>query len=443
MERYRVQESIRDVIAILDSAPIHWDMMPDTNIVQIANRAPIAHLAIERGFKALISEKLVEYEWTHSLNNLYQYLQECDEQSAAYLSEAFNAAVGFFGFNVNRKGFKQLRSLYGYLSLVGTDNAFEALRYWAIGESAKGPSPIPYIALPIHRELLCALWCLFLPSRRETVSERVEHEVTEALFSRRHIAYSPDDVRRKQSVYWYISWLHAHASPRGALEEAYRKGFVISDDEFITQTLRDAYQELQESKDPAVRYYVSTLTYLPKGSERRNRDATPEVQWIGEGQLRGTVVTPPGTILGFIDRYADGSWGITPMEEGLVRVTDIAWAQADAKHYLVNRLTRLVTVTVNGESKQLRLVGPNDSFPRVTRTSGEEGTSGLILHSEAYELEFWNNRHSLCVGDNVRVELELEPDRVFVSVVEGIVASLAAQTVSIAGSEFLDVKRGR
>ena len=98
------------------------------------------------------------------------------------MSEAFDDAVAFFGYNVNAKGFSQFRSLETYLSRVGTDKAFEALRYWALGEKGEGDSPIPYISPPVHRELLCALSWLFLTEQRQTVSERVDLEVEQAMF---------------------------------------------------------------------------------------------------------------------------------------------------------------------------------------------------------------------------------------------------------------------
>ena len=54
METYKIQESIRDVILILDSAPRHHDLVYETNAVYLTNRVPIAHLAIERGLKSLL-----------------------------------------------------------------------------------------------------------------------------------------------------------------------------------------------------------------------------------------------------------------------------------------------------------------------------------------------------------------------------------------------------
>ena len=41
MEKYRkIQESIRDAIVILDSAPIQRDLVPERNIVQLHSELP-------------------------------------------------------------------------------------------------------------------------------------------------------------------------------------------------------------------------------------------------------------------------------------------------------------------------------------------------------------------------------------------------------------------
>ena len=217
MDRYKIQASIKDVISILDSSPIQPDLIAETNIVKLTNRVPVAHLAIERGLKALLTEAGSSAERTHGLHKLYRVLGGCNQKAADYLATAFEDAVSFFGYNVNTKGFKQFGSLDDYLTKVGTDKAFEALRYWAIGESSQGATPISYISLPIHRELLCALWCLFFPTRRETVSTRVEREIAGAMFDRRDTNDSPDGESMKQSVTWYWNWLFKeHATRRSA-----------------------------------------------------------------------------------------------------------------------------------------------------------------------------------------------------------------------------------
>ena len=434
-ERYKIQESIKDAVVILDSAPIHRDWISETMIVQLTNRLPIAHLAIERGLKALITAAGGEYDRVregHGLNYLYRKLGNSDEDSAGFLAEAFQDAVKFFGYNVNYRGFGHFRSLDDYLSKAGTERAFERLRYWAIELPKEGEEePFKYISPPIHRELLCALWNLLFSKRRETVSARVERDVAHAMFMGRAISYGSDDTSKEQSVRRYMDWLFKeHTTRRGALEEAADQDFVIGDD-FANQTVRDAYNALWQSKDPAVQYYIRTLTYLPKGSQPRNSDARPEIEWIRQDKTAGMVVTPARTCLGFIEKYADGGWGVTPSEEGLVRETEIANALADAKAYLVNRLTKQVTVTVNGESKQLRMVG-EDFYPVLDWISEPPFT---------YDIEFWDENHGLLTGEEVSIELQWKANHMSVSVLEGTVTAVEEQKVSIKGTNLLTLKR--
>ena len=93
-----------------------------------------------------------------------------------------------------------------------------------------------------------------------------------------------------------------------------------------------------------------------------------------------------GTPLGYVERYADRAWGITPNEDGLVRVTDMARTLSDAKHYLVNRLTKLVDISVNGHSKRLRLV---NNYRYFRRDRDEEWTGSVDDLTTTYDIEFW------------------------------------------------------
>ena len=437
METYKVQESIKDVIAILDSAPIRSDLVPEMNVVQLTNRVPIAHLAIERGLKALISKAGGTVDHTHGLHKLFQDLRQYDEKSAKYLAEAFQDAVKFYGYNVNIKGSQQFRSLDDYLSKVGNEKAFELFRYWAIGESSKGESPIPSISLPIHREVLRALWCSFLPTLRQTVSERVENEVAGAMFNGRRLQYKVEVTGKAESVKWYENWLfRGHTTCCNALEEAVEQGFGIKDeDDFVAQFVRDAYEDLQLSNDPAVRYYVGTLRYLPKGSQRRNPDAIPVVNWLSPDQTRASVSTPAGTILGLIEKNSDGGWAIIPTEEGAVSVSDIAKSVADAKNYLVNRLTEQVTVTINGESRQLRVTGTEGfaPFPTSMRTIETGDSENPNPSTPTYGLEFWNSEHGLRRGDEISVSLLSQRANGFGYAIKGIVLMVSEEKVSIAG----------
>ena len=431
MDKYKIHESIRDVISILDSAPIKPDLVPETNLVQLTNRVPIAHLAIERGLKVLIARSGRSYKKEHSLNKLYGVLRECDNESADFLGLAFEDAVRFFNYDRNAKGFGHFRSLDTYLSEVGTERAFQALRYWVIGEASNRENPIPPISTSIHRELLCALSCLFLHNSRETVSARVESEVARKLTETREFSDIQDEESRRDSVTRYGNWLNRnHGAFCSALEKAVRQDFVIEyDDKFVSLNLRCAYNELKQSRDPAVRYYISTCSYLPKGSQRRNTNPSPKVEWLDKVRHRGFVNTPVGTELGFIERYADGSWGITPSEAGLVPVTDTAETLEDAKHYLVNRLTSQVTVTVGGNAKKLRIVRePN--LP-----ADAEWTSDARLQEKTtIELDLWDSEHGLLPRDEVSFEFQLRRSGIR-RLYEGSVTAVEDQMVTIEGTE--------
>ncbi len=442
MERYKIESSVKDVIAILDSSPVHRDLIPETNLVKLTNRIPIAHLAIERGLKALIAEAGGPEEHNHGLNRLYRDLKDCDRESADFLALAFDDAVSFFRYNFNVKGFEQFRSLDDYLSRVGTEKAFESLRYWAIGETGKGESPIPYISPPIHREMLCALWCLFIPGRRETVSERVERVVLRAMYNGRRISLSSSDTSKECSLQWYVDWLiKEHSTRRDALEVAVRQDFAVrGGDEFVSQILRDAYADLSQSKDPAVLYFIRTLRYLPQGSQMRSPNAVAEVEWLGQDRTSGMVKTPAGTYLGFLEKYADGAWGIEPHEDGLVQISDIARTLTDAKAFLVNRLTRQVTTTIDGESRQLRIVTEKDSFPLAARYIGVESAADFLSVTPTYELEFWDDGHGISPRDEISVELPSDGSHGFASVLDGTVIAVVEHKVSIAGTERLTLR---
>ena len=444
LDNYKIEESIRDVIRILDSAPIRIDMIQDTNLAQLTNRAPIAHLAIERGLKALISQASGSAECTHSLHKLYLDLGKCDRESADYLSVAFDDAIKFFRYNTNRTGFYQFRSLNNYFSKVGGEKAFDELRYWAIGQSSGADSPIPYISLPIHRELLCVLESCFLSSTRITVTERVEIEVDDAMTRPSRLYCGVVDTHWESSVNWYRSWLEKQANYRSALEKVVRQGFKIKeDDEVIAQILRGAYSELRESEDPAVQYYVGTLNYLARGSQPRSPDALPDVEWLAQDETRCKVSTPAGRTLGYLTKQADSAWAISPLVSGPFGVSAVAWALSDAKNYLANRLTKQVTVTLRDETKQLRIVNEKEFFPSRAGTWVSEGAKAEDLEGSIYELEFWDAEHGLCLEDTAGVKLQMQKHPGTVAVLEGTVTKVENQKVWIRGRVLHDLIQER
>ena len=445
MERYIIRESIKQAIAILDSTPQHRDLVPAANIVKLADPLSTAHLAMERGLKALITDAGETFEHTHDLNRLYEDLRKHNQEASRYLARAFDDAVRFFGYNPNAKGLSQFRSIDEYFSKVGTKKSFQDLRYWAIDNPSTTDNPIRDISPLIHRELLHALSIVFLPNRRETVSNRVDREIARAMVDARHahIAYHPEDTCRGAAVRWYLNWIFSeHATCRDAFREAASRNFVLGRQEFINKALQDAYDDLKQSQDPAVRYYILRLAYLARGSQRKNPDAMPQIEWLDENNTRGKVVTPAGTCLGFIDKCADGGWGIEPLEEGLARITDIAETAADAKHYLVNRLTRKASCVINGKRKRLRMCLEKDFFSRSNISDHAWSESDSAPDAFTYDVEFWDGKHDLAAGDNVALGVVWDEEKSWASVLDGVVLHVDEQKVSISGSDLLTSSEG-
>ena len=418
METYKIRDSIEDVIAILDSAPIQHDLMPERNLVQLTNRIPIAHLAIERGIKGLIKRVHGNQEDTHSLGKLYVTLKEVDSYSANFLATAFDDAVNFYGYNPNRSGFEQFKSIDQYFSRVGGKKAFDALRYWAIGEPGTGETAIKFISPPIHREILCALRSLLI-SRPETTSERVDSQVVYAMWNRRFIHWTNEDAERKAAIELYGNWLMKESkSPREALRSKVHAASPFGH-EYIEQVFREGWDDIQQVKDPAVRYYVNTINYLQRDSQPQDPNAIPEVEWLREG-LFGKVNTPGGNCLGFVEKCPDGAWAIEPLETGLAGTKAVAWKLKDANNFLVNRLTSKVSVAIDGQQRVLRIVGTNIPFGGMVWSSSREVTEDLVLSSRAFDLEFWDVNHGLVEGDMVSVVTLPETDSRIVTILEGL-----------------------
>ena len=432
--RYRIRASIRDSIKILNSAPIFPDLPGKHNYVERTNRGPVAHIAIERGLKALVidaGEKQETLENEHGLIPLYNLLAKRREKLAKHLSDAFDDAVKFFHCNTNRDELKHLSSVGKYFERTGGHKDFVNMRYWAIDpEFLEKRDPLSPLMLEIHREVLYAMMCLFSSDRLETVTvetvtERVEREVWEAIKKSLHIA----PAEHWQSAQRFIhSVSERHLTFCQAFEEEVRGEFKIFGDEFVAKRLCAAYKDLNRSEDPAVQYYLRRLSYLPKGSECRIPDASPDVEWLDDLSTVGSVVTPLGTPIGSIERYADGAWGIIPFDSPSQERTDIAQRQADAKRYLVHRVTKKVSAMVNGKCRQLRLVDNKSFLSRPVRARDVDVTEPMTYRCD---LEFWDSSHGIILGH--RVSVQSEGDYGGTVGFEGRAISVHEQRVSLEG----------
>lgn len=434
MQRFTIRHSIEDVISILDNTPVKLDLVPQITSVQITNRSPVAHLAIERGIKALVKDSGGDYEKTHSLCPNFQKLMACNSCAAKFLEAAFDDAVRFYGFKPNAKGFTHLKSIEAYFSATGTEKSFNAMRYWEI-EQPPDEEVISKVSLLIHGELLRAISQLFVRGMdRRTVSQRVEIVVLEALVKDRvaELGHAPGSPEEKD-VQSYLEWLRVFANRREALADAKRRNFDIGN-ATANNALVSAYNALYQVNDPAVRYYLNTLDTLPS----QQRDYIPKVEWFGLTEYRnGVVESPAGTPLGVIEKRTDGLWNITPSVGGLVRVHATAETQTDAKAWLADLLSHPVTVAVAGSRRSLRLVGEAERLFIQPWARSEDVDA--FPESHTWELEFWQESHGLEVGNEVTIEFRENPEKPVIQVLEGTVAAVDRWKVAVNGNCYLDV----
>ena len=360
LKRSVMMNSVEDVIEILENNPVRQDMIPQLNIARVMNRISAAHLSIERTMKFVITEAGGPLVKNHDLPSRLNELRQHEPLSAQFLEEAFTDAVQYYSYNPNASHMKHLQSLEKYLEATGSDQDFQDIRYWELEQSTTGML-VRQIYLSLHLELLRAVGELLMPPGRtkETASLRVETAIlnTTALHN---LAYAPG-TEREASVKSFLRWLRGFKSTSEAMTKALREG-EAPDDEFATGILRQVHQELTNSSDPAVKYFAQILTVLP----RQPRDAKPCVEWLGSEKYQtGEVSTPGGDNLGFIFRRLDGLWDIQPMRNGPVTIAAIAATQTDARCFLADILTKPARATVNGNERELRIVGEKfDLFHR-------------------------------------------------------------------------------
>ena len=435
-----VMISVNDTIQILENQPVKGDWVPQITAVQFMNRASIAHLSIERALKTLIKGAGVRPPKWHDLKLLYEKLQQLDPESAKYLEEAFGAAVRHYRYNPNAANMTHLQTLESYLDVAGSDRAFQDVRYWELNQSLDEVI-LTRIYLTLHIELLHALRELLLAPQRskETVVGRVERVVAEAMFPMPDLSNVPGTTKGV-SVQAYRNWLSGFTTRSEALAEAVHKRFHIGDD-FMDNIVAKANQQLLQSSDPAVRYFVSSLDVLPL----QQRDVVPCVEWWGpEKERYGCVKTPAGTVLGYIDRGLDDLWNIIPSRNGPVGVSAKATTQKDAQCYLANLHSKPAKIKVAGKDVSLRLVGEGDyisdrNYPELMKRWGGKGDDTTWTH----KIALWDKDHGIKTGDKFKLTLELGTtgmDRA-VHIVEGTVTDVQGHEVYLSGDDIFDVEQ--
>ena len=434
MRRFTIRHSVVDVIRILENEPVMRDGMPELTIVELMNRASLAHLSIERALKFLITDAGGPLEPEHDLGDRYLQLKQHDTGSAQFLEKAFCSAVQHFRYNPNASNLTHLKTLEIYLRTTGSNAAFQGIRYWELTQSLSGVLPYQ-VHLTLHLELLYALSEILLAPNRsmEMADNRVERKVHDAMFDTVALGYSPETPKEK-SVHAYIKWAMSFGSTREALANAVKQGFKTGDD-FMEAMTRKAHSTLLASKDVAVRYFANALDILPPQS----RNLIPCVEWSGQTRnSSGIVKSPAGTILGGIERGLDGIWYISSLAGEAGAVYAKASSQTDARCYLARVLTRRAVLTVEKVEKTLTVVNHGYYFFQ-TNHNAYDWERGATKEDATWthKITFWENGHGIKNGKDIRIEVSREDEHNIVDILEGQATDVSENEVNIVGSHVM------
>ena len=435
IHRHTIRHSVVDVIRILEEIPAKGAIVPQITVVELMNRASMAHLSIERALKYLITVAGGPLIRTHDLGEQYRELRQYDSASANFLEEAFEAAIQHYRYDPNSTDMTNLRTLEGYLTATGSGQAFKDIRYWELNQSLRNV-PLHQVYLSLHTELLHALSeVLLAPQRRmEKVQDRVEREVQEAMFRTVELGFSPG-TPKEFSVNSYLNWAQSFSTWCEALGDAVHRGFEFGDQLMVVLT-KNAYKTLLASRDSAVRYFANTLDVLPE----QPRELVPCVERFGQRRNQsGVVKSPAGTILGWIERGPDSLWYISSHLGGDGGVFAKAKTQTDARCYLARLLARQARVFIKEQHKTITVVNEGHYFFQQNYDvyDGERGTTREDA-TWTHRITFWEKSHGIANGMDIRVEVNREDQNNVVDILEGRATEVSDHEVRILGSHLID-----
>ena len=438
--------SIRDVVSILDTAFLQGnEMVPQYRAMQIANRALIAHTAIEKGLKARLEKEKLPYpksaQQGHDLPHLYQLTKKvADGKWADSLANAFKDAVSFYEYDLGM--LPHLETLETYLEQVGASENFRQMRYWLEDASAveKAVEQIHHISLYLHKEILEALWALVAFDKERLVSQRVEGVVQRAL--QMELSYSVG-TPEEQASNELLQWLRTKSSCREALREAVQQNYAIEGISGLGQIrLKEASDRLERSDnpalhpapsaDPAVAFYMATCRDLPSGHSSPYSDARVVVKWTDERKTMAEVFSPSGDMLALMTKNVQSRWEVDSL---LGRV--FCKSFEDGQNWIVSQSCKQVTVVTGQQASQryIRSDGPYLPDPNLVRNVD---TTELDKAQEL-ELSFWDTDHELLPGRQVTITLAFGDESKAGENLEGVVTKVEQQKVWIMGHKWADL----
>ena len=433
--------TIQDVIGILDTAALEGgELVLEYRAMQTANRALIAHHAIEKGFKARLDKECITYSTKrmdgHDLYELFQLTKQIgDGKWAMNLADAYNDAVTFYEYDLALA--PHLETLDSYLLEVGVGTSFAKMRYWLENQvtASQSAGEILQVSLLLHREILASLWPLMAFDQQRLVSQRVEGAVMGEL--RKLLSYSPGEPDER-SVSLLKQWLNVQPDVRSALRYAVQRNYSIEAlDELGKRKLAEAFEKLSASADPAVRFYVATCKDLRLGLQPQFPDAEVLLKWLNKQGTAAEVSTPAGDVLGSVNKHVQSRWLVEPHWEFR---SSFSITLEDAEHWLVNLFCREVSVVADGQSRRERIFTTDSSLPQPHDTIAYASELSDVLEvldkPKEIELNFWHENHEIQSGQQVVITLEHREDPGLIQRIEGVVERVQSGKVTITGYSF-------
>ena len=428
-------DSIKDVISILDTAFLESnELVPQYRAMQIANRALLAHTAIEKGLKARLDKENIHYHKKgpqgHDLRELYKRTKKvADGKWADSLANAFKDAVSFYEYDLEMM--PHLETLEAYLEQVGSSDNFKEMRYWLEDACAVGKAVehIHHISLYLHKEILEALWALVAFDQERLVSQRVERVVRRAL--RMELLYPVGTPEEQAS-----KWLRTKSSCREALREAVQQNYAIEGISELGQIrLKEAFERLKSSDnpvltpapsaDPAVAFYMATCRDLPSGYSSPYSDARVLVKWTDERKTMAEVFSPGGDSLALMIKHVQSRWHVDPlMGHGGVFCKSFK----DGQNWIVSQSCKQVTVVAGQQTKQRYIRSDRPYLPDPNNLDTTE-----LDKAQELELSFWDTDHELLPGQQVTITLASGDESKAGETLEGVVTKVEQQKVWIMG----------
>ena len=439
-------DSIKDVISILDTAFLKGnEMVPQYRAMQIANRAFLAHTAIEKGFKARLEKAGLSYPKSgsqgHDLHGLYQLTKKVTNGKwAGDLANAFKDAVSFYEYDLEMLPY--LETLETYLEKVGSSKNFVEMRYWledayAVEEAVE---QIHHISLYLHKEVLEALWALVGFDQERLVSERVEREVQRAL--ELELSYSPG-TPDEQACNELIQWLQTKPNYRTALRQAVQQDYAIEGISEVGRIrLREAFKRLSKSDnpafypppsaDPAVAFYIGTCRDLPSGYSSGYPGAQTMIKWTDESETSAKIFSPGGDMLALITKHVQSRWHVV----GLLNHGGVLGKSfEDAQNWIVSQCCKQVTVVAGQQTSQLYICSGDPYLPHSNMTRNLDTTE--LDEPQELELSFWDTDHELLPGQQVTITLAFGGESKTGDNLKGVVTKVERQKVWITGHKWI------